>query len=129
MNFVCFEHINLSCRDIGVTQQFYQALFPDWKIRTQGPGWVHLGNDQFYVSLFEEPSQTLRTHIPYDSIGFNHVGLVIQDGDAMRATLEKQGIAYRELKDAPETKFRVYLDDPDGNEIELIEYQPVYALR
>ena len=47
----------------------------------------------------------------------------------MRATLEKQGIAYRELKDAPETKFRVYLDDPDGNEIELIEYQPVYALR
>jgi catechol 2,3-dioxygenase-like lactoylglutathione lyase family enzyme len=129
MNFQRFEHVNLSCRDIHTTQQFYQTLFPDWFVRTEGAGWTHFGNEQFYLSLFAESSHTPRTHQPYHSIGVNHIGFVIQNGEVMREILDKNGIAYEVNNDAPETKFRVYLFDPDGNEIELIEYAKEYAMR
>lgn len=129
INFQRFEHVNLSCRDVSKTRRFYQTLFPDWFVRAEGDGWIHLGNESFYLSLFEEPSHTLRTHSPYDSVGINHIGFVIQDGEVMRAILDASQIEYELHSDAPETQFRVYIFDPDGNEIELIEYQPEYALR
>ena len=129
MNFQRFEHINLSCRDLKATQQFYQTLFPNWFVRAEGEGWIHFGDRQFYLSLFEEPSHTVRDYEPYASIGVNHVGFVIQDGSAMQAILDAAGIPYELMNDAPETKFRAYLNDPDGNEIELIEYEPAYAMR
>lgn len=129
MNFQRFEHINLSCCNLKASQQFYQTLFPDWFVRDKGDGWIHLGNNQFYLSLFEEASCTARSGIPYDTIGFNHVGLVIHDGQAMQATLNQHKISYQTRSDSPETTFRVYLNDPDGNEIELIEYSKTYALR
>jgi catechol 2,3-dioxygenase-like lactoylglutathione lyase family enzyme len=129
MNFQRLEHINLSCCSLEASQQFYQTLFPDWVVREQGDGWIHLGNNQFYISLFKEPSCTRRNYAPYDSVGFNHVGLVIQDGQAMQATLDQHKIPYQAPNDSPETTFRVYLNDPDGNEIELIEYSNTYALR
>jgi catechol 2,3-dioxygenase-like lactoylglutathione lyase family enzyme len=129
MNFQRFEHVNLSCRDIHATQKFYQALFPDWFVRAEGAGWIHFGNEQFYLSLFAEPSHTPRTHHAYDSIGINHIGFVIQDGKAMQEILNKNNIAYEVNDDAPETQFRVYLNDPDDNEIELIEYTNEYAMR
>ncbi len=129
MTFQRFEHINLSCCNLEATQRFYQTLFPDWFVREQGDGWMHLGNEQFYISLFEEPSCTVRNYAPYASVGFNHVGFVIQDGQAMQAILDREGIRYEVNNDAPETAFRAYLIDPDGNEIELIEYAKTYALR
>lgn len=129
MNFQRFEHVNLSCRDIYATQKFYQTLFPDWFVRAEGTGWMHLGNEQFYLSLFVEPSHTPRIHHPYDSIGINHIGFVIHDGKAMQKILDKNNIAYEVNDDAPETQFRVYLNDPDDNEIELIEYTEKYAMR
>ena len=129
MNFQRFEHINLSCCNLEATQRFYQTLFPDWFVREQGDGWIHLGNEQFYISLFEEPSCTVRSYEPYASVGFNHVGFVIQDGQAMQAILDREGIPYVANNDAPETAFRAYLTDPDNNEIELIEYAKTYALR
>lgn len=30
---------------------------------------------------------------------------------------------------APETKHRIYVSDPDGNEIELVEYNETYTLK
>lgn len=47
----------------------------------------------------------------------------------MQAILDRAGIPYEVSDEAPETAFRVYVNDPDGNEIELIEYAKTYALR
>jgi len=131
MNFLRFEHINLACKDIELSQKFYQTLFPGWYVRAEGvyngSRWMHFGNDQFYLTLNDYSEQN-RVHQPYESIGINHVGFVIQDGEAMQKLLDKEGIEYYTLT-APETKHRIYVNDPDGNEIELVEYQPDYALR
>lgn len=131
MNFLRFEHINLSCKDIDTTKQFYQTLFPDWYVRVEGVTdegrWMHFGDRQFYLALNDDP-QGKRVHIPYESIGINHVGFVIKDGEAMKKQLEAEGVEYYTYT-SPETKHRIYVNDPDGNEIEFVEYNPEYALR
>ncbi|MBR8836939.1 MAG: VOC family protein [Stigonema ocellatum SAG 48.90 = DSM 106950] len=131
MNFTRFEHINFSCKDIDATKRFYQTLFPDWYVRAEGvfngSPWIHFGNNQFYLALNDKTDQE-RVHQPYESIGINHVGFVIPDGEAMKKLLDAEGIEYYTLT-APETKHRVYVNDPDGNEIELVEYNPEYALK
>ncbi|GAB4376775.1 MAG: VOC family protein [Elainellaceae cyanobacterium] len=131
MNFQRFEHINLSCHNLDATKQFYQTLFPNWYVRAegewQGDRWMHFGDRQFYLALNDDPTGR-RDHQPYEGIGINHVGFVIDDGEKMKAVLEANGIEYYTMN-APETKFRIYVNDPDGNEIELVEYQDGYELK
>ncbi|MBW4614201.1 MAG: VOC family protein [Desmonostoc vinosum HA7617-LM4] len=131
MKFNRFEHINLSCKDIDASKKFYQTLFPDWSVRAEGvfngSRWMHFGNDQFYLALNDDPEQK-RIHQAYESIGINHVGFVIEDGESMKKLLETESIEYYTMT-APETKHRIYVNDPDGNEIELVEYHLEYALR
>ena len=126
-----FEHINLACQDIDVTKTFYQTIFPDWYIRAEDRDderqWIHLGNDQFYLALNHTP-HLKRVHKIYENIGVNHVGFVIDDGETMKAHLKENNIEYYTMT-APETKHRIYVNDPDGNEIELVEYNPDYRLR
>jgi catechol 2,3-dioxygenase-like lactoylglutathione lyase family enzyme len=131
MQLLRFEHINLSCQDLETSKQFYQTLFPDWFVRAKGEWqnerWIHFGDRQFYLALNEAPDAE-RTQYPYEGIGINHIGFVIDNGEKMKAVLEANGIEYCTM-DAPETKFRIYVSDPDGNEIELVEYQDAYELR
>lgn len=131
MNFTRFEHINVSCKNINATKKFYQTLFPDWYVRVEGVfngrHWMHLGNKQFYLALNNQTDQE-RVHTSYENIGINHVGFVIPDGEAMKKLLDAEGIEYYTMT-ASETKHRIYVNDPDGNEIELVEYNPEYALK
>ncbi len=131
MNLVRFEHINLACQDIEASKKFYQTIFPDWYVRAEGvfngDRWMHFGNDQFYLTLNNHPGLQ-RVHQAYENIGVNHVGFVIKDGEAMTKLLDAEDIEYYTMT-APETKHRIYVNDPDGNEIELIEYHPEYALK
>jgi hypothetical protein len=46
----------------------------------------------------------------------------------MKAVLQQAGIDYYTMT-SPETKYRIYVTDPDGNELELVEYQSDYRLR
>lgn len=131
MDLIRFEHINLACNDIDASKEFYQTLFPDWYVRAEGvfngSRWMHFGNNQFYLSLNDNSGQK-RVHQPYENIGINHIGFVIKDGDFMQKILNNGGIEYYTLT-APETKHRIYVNDPDSNEIELVEYQPEYSLK
>lgn len=131
MNLMRFEHINLSCKDIDLTKKFYNTIFPHWYVRAEGVNdgsrWIHLGDSQYYLALNDNPENN-RTHQIYENIGISHVGFVIDDGEAMKALLKQHGIEYYTLT-APETKHRIYVSDPDGNEIELVEYNKDYQLK
>lgn len=130
MNFRRFEHVNQACRNLDATRQFYQLLFPSWFVRAEGEAdgmrWLHLGDRQFYLSLYERPDAE-RT--PPSSTGhIDHLGFVIEQGDQMKALLDANRIPYHtEL--APETNHRIYLTDPDGTWLELVEYTDTYALK
>jgi catechol 2,3-dioxygenase-like lactoylglutathione lyase family enzyme len=130
MNFHRFEHINQLCRDLETTRQFYQTLFPDWCLRAEGEiegwRWMHFGNSQFYLSLNQPPEATESQQKSTGHI--DHIGFVIEDGEKMKALLDAQGIEYYTYT-SPETKCRIYVSDPDGTEIELVEYQETYELK
>jgi catechol 2,3-dioxygenase-like lactoylglutathione lyase family enzyme len=130
MNFYRIEHINKACQNLETTRQFYQTLFPDWFIRVQEQSndfnWVHFGNRQFYLSLYERANAS--QPVPHDTGNIDHIGLVIEDGDKMMALLDANGIEYF-VEDAPETKHRIYVKDPDGTFVELVEYNEDYELR
>ncbi len=130
MNFYRIEHINKACQNLEITLQFYQTLFPNWFIRAQEKSndlrWIHFGNHQFYISLYERPNAAQL--IPLNTGNIDHVGFVIEDGRKMMALLEANGIEYF-VEDAPETKYRIYVKDPDSTFLELVEYNEGYELR
>ncbi|MGF1567659.1 MAG: VOC family protein [Nodosilinea sp.] len=127
-----FEHVNLTCKSLEATQAFYQTLFPDWYMRAEGTTpegrrWVHFGNDQLYLALNDEP-QAVRHQKLYEDVGINHIGLVIDNGEKLLFWLEAKGIEHYTMS-SPETRYRIYVTDPDGNEIEFVEYEADYLLR
>ena len=129
MNFHRFEHINQSCKNLDVTRQFYQTLFPQWYVRAEGEEdgwkWMHFGERQFYLSL----NQYLDSSTVSPSMGHvDHIGFVIENSEAMKALLDENGIDYS-IYISPETKCRIYVDDPDGTQVELVEYNKSYELK
>jgi hypothetical protein len=66
--------------------------------------------------------------IPLNTGNIDHVGFVIEDGEKMMAGLEANKIEYL-VEDASETKYRIYVKDPDNTLLELVEYNKGYELR
>jgi catechol 2,3-dioxygenase-like lactoylglutathione lyase family enzyme len=130
MNFCRIEHINKICQNLEITLQFYQTLFPDWVIRAHEKdadlSWIHFGNHQFYISLYQRNDGS--KPIPLNTGNIDHVGFVIENGEKMLAVLETNKIEYF-VEDSPETKYRIYLKDPDSTLLELVEYDEGYELR
>ncbi len=130
MNFHRFEHVNKICQNLDATRKFYQTLFPDWYVRVEGEAegwrWMHFGGDHFYLALNQPPAGS--NDAPLSTGNIDHIGFVIDDGDKMKTLLETAGIEFF-TQPAPETKHRIYVFDPDGVCLELVEYEKTYALR
>ncbi len=123
------EHINLVVNDIEKMLIFYQAAFPDWRVRDKGQGewygkertWLHFGEDNQYIALSdngEGENRNLEGH----QVGLAHFAYVTNNLDAMIKRLAQAGFAID--KDGSDEPFRknVYFLDPAGFEIEFVEY-------
>ena len=119
------EHVNLTVSNLTRSIEFYRRLF-GWDIRWQGtttggsPA-AHIGDDRNYLALFEATKPN-RWAIDYDAVGFNHFGVVVDDIDVMKQRLDELG-AEHGLEQDYEPGRRVYFTDPDGIEVELVQYQ------
>jgi len=123
------EHVNLVIKDIEVSLRFYQAALPHWYIRSKGVGqwsgvdrnWVHFGDNYQYIALNDNgvgENRDLSGH----QVGLAHFSFVTLNLDAVIARLKKVG--FEVDKYGPENEFRknVYFLDPDGYEVEFVEY-------
>lgn len=118
------EHVNLSVTDLQRSIAFYRELF-GFGIRWQGTSSdgkpvAHVGDDRTYVALFEV-SDMRRPDPDYDGAQINHFGFVIDNLDTYRARLAELGVTPHHEADY-EPGRRLYFLDPDGIEIELVEY-------
>jgi catechol 2,3-dioxygenase-like lactoylglutathione lyase family enzyme len=121
------EHVNLTVTDLDRSLDFYSRLL-DVGVRWQGKalgkrGWVravHVGDDRTYLSLFEseEPGAAPRD---YGRAGVNHFGFVVTDLAALRTRLADLGLEPH-LEADYEPGRRLYLFDPDGHELEFVQY-------
>lgn len=118
------EHVNLTVADIDRTIAFYQELL-GVRVRWRGTGSdgqraAHIGDERSYLALFEGegagPAET-----DYDRVGFNHFGFVVEDLELMRERLRNLGVTPHFEADY-EPGVRLYFMDPDGIEVELVQY-------
>lgn len=119
------EHVNLTVSDLDRSIGFYSDLLGlrvRWR-RHGGdqPAAAHVGDDRHYIAMFQAPPGAGRPVADYEAVGLNHFGFVVDDLDAARERLSSLGVQPHSEADY-EPGRRLYFLDPDGVEVELVEY-------
>jgi len=118
------EHVNLTVSSVDESIDFYRHLF-DFEVRWRGTNSsgrpaAHVGNQRHYLALFEAP-RSGHADESYDRVGLNHLGFVVEDLEVQRQRLDQLDIKPH-LEADYEPGRRLYFRDPDGIEVELVEY-------
>ena len=122
------DHANLSVRHLDGMIRFLTTAFPDFRLRGRGPDcagqrWVHVGNDEAYVSLLEATEDRAGSWAPYSGQpGLNHLGFQVDDAEALRARLAAAGYRETSVPNAHPHRKRVYFEDAEGNDWEFVQY-------
>jgi catechol 2,3-dioxygenase-like lactoylglutathione lyase family enzyme len=106
---VGINHVALEVGDLEAALEFYGAIF-DVRLRGREPGMAFVDMGDQFIALSEGRSA------PPD--GARHFGLVVDDKDAVRAALERAGMA---IDPGRRLDFR----DPWGNHVQVVDYRDV----
>jgi catechol 2,3-dioxygenase-like lactoylglutathione lyase family enzyme len=116
------EHVNVPVSDPRGAADLLCRLF-GWHVRwegadTLGGHTVHVGTDDNYVALHARPAGTP----PAPAGGrLNHIGIVVDDLDAVEASVAAAGYRPHSHHDyAPGRRF--YFNDADDIEYEVVSY-------
>jgi catechol 2,3-dioxygenase-like lactoylglutathione lyase family enzyme len=125
------EHVNLTVSDLDRSVDFYTRLLGlHVRWRREGtddlPAAAHIGTDDQYIAMFQAVGDASRPAPDYEGVGLNHFGFVVDDLDATRDRLVNLGVAPHSEADYDPGR-RLYFYDPDGIEVELVEYAPAPA--
>ncbi len=123
------EHANITVSDLERSISFYEEAL-GFEVRWRGEVFntsrkaaaAHVGpsGEAFYLSLFEAVNGG-RAKYDYAPPGINHLGIVVDDLDDARRQLEAAGAMVAMGSDYDPGR-RLYFFDPDGIEIELVQY-------
>jgi lactoylglutathione lyase len=118
-------HVALKVKDIDRSLDFYvnKLRFPEmFRLEREGKLWiVYLRiTDHQYLELFPEGAGDQAPG--RDATGVNHICLGVDDMDAVVAEIKKAGIALTaEKKMGVDHNYQAWIEDPDGNRIELMQ--------
>ncbi|GHP13276.1 hypothetical protein YK48G_07010 [Lentilactobacillus fungorum] len=77
---------------------------------------------QFLELFYDTDQQEKATH-GYDLDGFLHISLEVDDIQQTKRDLEAKGLAIdSEIKYGPDYSYQLWSSDPDGNQIEFMQY-------
>lgn len=119
------EHVNMTVTDPQRSAQLMQDLF-GWKIRWQGPSMlgghtIHVGNDEDYLALYTNDEVQAADPKFSKSKPLNHVGVVVDDLDAVEEQVVAAGLTPFSHDDY-EPGRRFYFFDWNGIEFEVVSY-------
>lgn len=118
------EHVNLTVTDLDRSIAFYCDLL-DVPLRWKGAidedrlG-AHVGDGRWYLALFQA-TEAGGVESDYGRPGLNHFGFVVDDLDEARRRAEVLGATVHREADYDPGR-RIYFFDPDGHEVELVQY-------
>lgn len=124
------EHANITVADLDNTLAFLAAALPDFSLRhteqADSDGhtyrWAHFGNDKQYIALQSAVGREQVEREQYSDVGSNHVGIVVDDTDALIARVAELGFAPSSISTLHPARVRVYFDLNDGTEWEFVQY-------
>ncbi|SPF80162.1 VOC family protein [Pseudoprimorskyibacter insulae] len=121
------EHVNITVTDPDLTAAFLCDLL-GWRVRWSGAALdngytVHVGGDAGYLALYRQskPAQDQAPRYTHRA-ALNHVGIVVEDLDAIEAKVAAAGFKPKSHADY-EPGRRFYFMGPDGVEYEMISYR------
>lgn len=120
------EHVNVTVRDPDKTAALLCKLF-DWQIRWQGSSLhggrtLHVGTPDQYVAVYSMPKSRVSNIESYEQIGgLNHLGICVEDLDAMEQRVLSAGFKTFNHADY-EPGRRFYFRDDDNIEFEVLSY-------
>lgn len=116
------EHANLTVSDPERSSALFQDLF-GWHERWRGPSQlggrtIHVGNERDYIAVYTHDTAAgpFKKGVP-----LNHVGIVVDDLDAVEAKVVAAGLVPFSHGDY-EPGRRFYFFDWDGIEFEIVSY-------
>ncbi|MCP3904999.1 MAG: VOC family protein [Planctomycetes bacterium] len=125
------EHVNLTVSDLDRSVDFYRRLL-GYEVRWRReaaddlPAAAHVGDENHYIAMFQSAPAPAMAPVSYDAVGLNHFGFVVDDLDAARDRLRDLGVEPHSEADYDPGR-RLYFHDPDGIEVELVEYSTAPA--
>jgi catechol 2,3-dioxygenase-like lactoylglutathione lyase family enzyme len=120
------EHINFTVDDTKATAAQLCDLF-GWKVRWEGDSMnggysAHVGTDTSYVALYSPRKTTAQATTSYEiKGGLNHIGVVVDDLDAMEQKVKDLGFETHSHADY-EPGRRFYFHNHDNIEFEVVSY-------
>lgn len=126
MNQGVLEHVNITVSDPDATAARLGRLF-GWKERWRGGAIhggasIHVGSETDYIAVYRHDDTVAETRPSYYRTGgLNHVGVVVDDLDAVEALVVAEGLTPHSHADY-EPGRRFYFYDPDGIEFEVVSY-------
>ncbi|MDO6721282.1 VOC family protein [Psychrosphaera sp. 1_MG-2023] len=123
------EHLNLVVVSLEKSLAFYQAAFPHWVIRGEGQStwygtprnWLHFGDDYNYLT-FNDGGSGENRDLKSNSVGMAHFAFVTTNLQDVIDRLRLAGFELAKYSDAEEYRKNAYFIDPDGYEVEFVEY-------
>ena len=120
------EHVNITVRDAERSARLMQDLF-GWHVRWHGPTsaggrTVHVGSDRHYLALHTGRDVAYTDEDFAKGQPLNHVGVEVDDLDAVEARVVKAGLKPFGHDDYDPGR-RFYFLDPDGIEYEVVSYR------
>ena len=121
-------HVAIRVKDIDRSLDFYvnKLGFKEmFRLDRDDRLWIvylRITDDQ-YLELFPEGHGDRSPTA--EAVGFNHMCLAVDDLDAVIAQLEAAGVALtRPKKVAVDRNAQAWIEDPDGNRLELMQLAP-----
>jgi glyoxylase I family protein len=119
------EHVNLTVGDPDRTAAMLQAVF-GWKERWRGPSamggrTIHVGSESHYLAVYAEEDTDGSPQQHRKGEPLNHVGVQVDDLDAVEAKVIEQGLTPFNHGDY-EPGRRFYFFDENGIEFEIVSY-------
>jgi catechol 2,3-dioxygenase-like lactoylglutathione lyase family enzyme len=122
------EHVNFTVSDPLVFADLLCRLF-DWNIRWKGDAiygghTVHVGDDDTYLAIYGGKPRVDLAAVPdrhSTRSGLNHIGIVVDDLDAVEARVKAEGFVPHSHGDY-EPGRRFYFEGPESVEIEVASY-------
>lgn len=124
-----YGHAALKMKDVEASLAFYRDKlgFPEMLrlLKDDGSLWlVYLRiTDLHYLEIF--PGAEEDRAPGWNANGVNHLCFTIEDLDAMAARMQATGIKLTaQIKNGADGNRQAWIEDPDGNRIELMEMHP-----